>query len=113
MDMLQSFSKHGSSGDPYAYDMDLEGLDAVALDALRSDSGSPDSDRKNQATSSQKSESPPRDAPDSPQRDEAMPAATVTMDTSRGRPQTASDPCRRVVVRFPTPIPTSTYFSVS
>merc|ERR1712205_54290 len=52
------------------------------------DSGSPDSDRKNQATSSQKSESPPRDAPDSPQRDEAMPAATVTMDTSRGRPQT-------------------------
>ena len=33
MDMLQSFSKHGSSGDPYAYDMDLEGLDAVALDA--------------------------------------------------------------------------------
>ena len=41
MDMLQSFSKHGSSGDPYAYDMDLEGLDAVALDALRSDSGSP------------------------------------------------------------------------
>ena len=54
----------------------------------RSDSGSPDSDRKNQATSSQKSESPPRDAPDSPQRDEAMPAATVTMDTSRGRPQT-------------------------
>ena len=51
MDMLQSFSKHGSSGDPYAYDMDLEGLDAVALDALRSDSGSPDSDRKNQATS--------------------------------------------------------------
>ena len=88
MDMLQSFSKHGSSGDPYAYDMDLEGLDAVALDALRSDSGSPDSDRKNQATSSQKSESPPRDAPDSPQRDEAMPAATVTMDTSSGRPQT-------------------------
>merc|ERR1712230_4015 len=32
--------------------------------------------------------SPPRDAPDSPQRGEAMPAATVTMDTSRGRPQT-------------------------
>ena len=44
---------------------------------LRSDSA-PDSDRKNQATSSQKSESPPRDAPDSPQRDEAMPAATVS-----------------------------------
>ena len=88
MDMLQSFSKHGSSGDPYAYDMDLEGLDAVALDALRSDSGSPDSDRKNQATSSQKSASPPRDAPDSPSRDEAMPTATITMDLSRGRPQT-------------------------
>ena len=36
------------------------------LDALRADSGSPDSDRKNQARP-QKSESLPRDAPDSPQ----------------------------------------------
>ena len=87
MDMLQSFSKHGSSGDPYAYDMDLEGLDAVALDRC-GPIGVPRLDRKNQADVSQKSESPPRDAPDSPSRDEAMPAATVTMDTSRGRPQT-------------------------